>query len=144
MEQTMTRIDFYTNVADRIQYACRLARKARAARCRIVMLTTPEDIDALDLALWSVADDAFLPHVRATDSLAAQTPIILSDKHTDELPHHEVLINLTDSTPSHFARFERLLEVVPGSESEKNAGRARYTYYKERGYPLSHFIAEST
>ena len=140
----MTRIDFYTNVSDRIQFACRLARKARAAKCRIVMLAAPADIDALDLALWSVADDTFLPHVRATDSLTAQTPIILTDNADDELPHHEVLINLTDTTPVHFARFERLLEVVPGQELEKNAGRERYAYYKERGYALSHFIAEAS
>jgi len=51
-----------------------------------------------------------------------------------------VLINLSDQTPSNFARFERMLEIVADQEAERNAGRERYRFYKERGYPLNHFV----
>lgn len=34
----MTRIDFHTNISDKLTYACRLARKAHAARAKVVLL----------------------------------------------------------------------------------------------------------
>lgn len=139
----MTRIDFHSNVPDKINYACRLVRKAYAANCRIVLLTAPADLMTLDAALWTLADDAFLPHVLAGDALAAQTPIVLTDSDAAELPHHHLLINLTTTTPANFARFERMFEVISSDDAEKNAGRERYSFYKKRGYVLSHYVAEA-
>lgn len=138
----MTRIDFHSNVPDKILYACRLTRKARAADCQVVLLTTAADLDVLDAALWAMSEDSFLPHVKAGDPLAAQTPVVLTDSDAAELPHHHVLINLTDATPAHFARFERMFEVISGDEAEREAGRERFRFYKQRGYPLTHHVAE--
>lgn len=139
----MTRIDFHSNVPDRITYACRLTRKARAANCQVVLLARDrQDLMLLDEALWTFAEQEFLPHVLAGDPLAAQTPIILTDRDDAELPHHHVLVNLTAATPAHFARFERMIEVISSDESEKSAGRERFRFYKQRGYPLTHFEAD--
>lgn len=139
----MTRIDFHSNVADKLNYACRLVRKAHAARCRIVVLAAPAELAAVDAALWALSEDAFLPHVMAGDPLAAQTPIVLTDSDAAELPHHHVLINLTAATPAHFARFERMFEVISSDSAETEAGRERYRFYKGRGYPLTHYVAEA-
>ncbi|THA38965.1 DNA polymerase III subunit chi, partial [Streptomyces sp. A1136] len=65
-----------------------------------------------------------------------------SDSEAVELPHHHVLINLSGNTPEHFARFERMFEIISSDEADKAAGRDRYRFYKERGYPLSHFVAD--
>jgi DNA polymerase-3 subunit chi len=139
----MTRIDFHSNIADRIDYVCRLTRKARAADCRIVLLAQDKaQRDLLDDALWRFSELDFLPHVHAEDPLAARTPIVLSDSDTTPLPHHEVLINLSGTTPAHFARFERMVEIISNDETEKIAGRERYAFYKQRGYALTHFDAE--
>ena len=139
----MTRIDFHSNVPDKIAYACRLTRKARAANCQIVLLTgNRQELTALDQALWTFAEQEFLPHVVAGDPLATSTPIILTDSHDAELPHHHVLINLSSDTPAHFARFERLIEVISTEDADAKAGRARYSFYKQRGYPLNHFVAD--
>jgi DNA polymerase-3 subunit chi len=142
---SMTRIDFHSNVPDKISDACRLARKARAANCQIVMLAADRNqLAALDQALWTFSDLDFLPHVMAGDSLAGRTPVILADSDTVDLPHHQVLINLSTSAPAHFARFERLLEIVSLDEADKSAGRERYRFYQQRGYPLTHFVVEKT
>lgn len=136
----MTRIDFHSNVPDKHDYACRLVRKARAANCRIVVLTKDSaELAALDDRLWTFADRSFLPHVAADDPLAASTPVILAHSDDAELPHHEVLINLSERTPAHFARFERMVEIVSSEDQEKAAGRERYRFYQQRGYPLTHF-----
>lgn len=139
----MTRIDFYSNVPDKILYACRLVRKARAANCRLVLFAQDQtQLAKIDEALWTFSDTDFLPHVTADDPLAAQTPVLLAEAGMTELPHHELMINLSSQTPPDFARFERLLEIVASDEDDKAAGRERYSYYKQRGYPLSHFVAD--
>jgi DNA polymerase-3 subunit chi len=139
----MTRIDFHSNVPDKITYACRLVRKARAANSRMVMFADDAaQLAALDQALWTFSELDFLPHVMASDELAAQTPVILTDDEGAELPHHDVLVNLSARSPASFARFERMIEIVSGQDADKAAGRERYRYYQERGYPLTHFVAE--
>lgn len=141
----MTRIDFHSNVPDKVGYVCRLVRKARAANCQVVLLTSDAQHAArVDAALWSFSELDFLPHVMAGDALAAATPVILAHNDTDDVPHHQILINLTNSTPAHFARFERLFEVISADENDKLAGRERYRYYQQRGYPLTHFVADKT
>lgn len=139
----MTRIDFHSNVPDKLHYACRLVRKARAADCRVVLLTADRAmLMALDQALWTFSELDFLPHVPAGDPLAPDTPIVLTDSNSDELPHHQILINLSPTTPTHFARFERMFEIVSSDDADKTAGRERYRFYQQRGYPLSHFVAD--
>lgn len=140
----VTRIDFHSNVADKLTYACRLVRKARGAQCRIVLLTDDrQQLAELDNALWTFSEADFLPHVMAADPLAPQTPIVLTADDTVELPHYQVLINLSNSTPACFSRFERMFEIISSNPAETAAGRERYGFYKQRGYPLSHFVAES-
>lgn len=141
----MTRIDFHSNVGDTIAYACRLTRRARAADCRVVLLARDgAQLAALDDALWRFSELDFLPHVQAHDRLAARSPIILADTDAAELPHHQILINLSGATPAHFARFERLFEIIASDDADKLAGRERYVYYKQRGYSLTHYDAEKT
>jgi DNA polymerase-3 subunit chi len=139
----MTRIDFHSNVPDKIAYACRLTRKARSADCKIVILAKDaQQLAVLDEQLWVFSEHDFLPHVNLGDPLAAQTPILLTTDDAMEAPHHQILINLSDAPPGHFARFERMFEVVSSDETDKAAGRERYRYYQQRGYPLTHFVAD--
>lgn len=138
----MTRIDFHTNVPNKIHYACRLVRKARAADCRIVLLSSAQELASLDQALWTFSEADFLPHVLADDALAPHTPIVLARDDQAELPHHQVLINLSGATPAHFARFERMIEIVSTDDADRAAGRERYRFYQQRGYPLTHFVAD--
>lgn len=137
----MTRIDFHSNIQDRIAYACRLTRKARASASQIVLLATESDRLALDQALWTFSELDFLPHVAANHPLATQTPIILAAPDAAELPHQQILINLSGVTPQYFARFERMIELVGCDEAGIAAGRERWLYYKERGYLLKHIVA---
>jgi DNA polymerase-3 subunit chi len=139
----MTRIDFHSNVPDKIAYACRLVRKARAANCQVVLLNDNRgDLAALDEALWTFSDLDFVPHVMADDALAAKTPIVLTQNDTADLPHHQILINLSATTPGHFARFERMFEIISADHADISAGRERYRFYQQRGYALTHFVAK--
>lgn len=141
----MTRIDFHSNVPDKIAYSCRLIRKARAANFNVVVLAgSRNDLTTLDELLWTFSELEFLPHVVAGDPLAGSTPIILTDNDGAELPHHQILINLSQSTPGHFARFERMFEIISSDDADTVAGRERYRFYQQRGYPLTHHVADKT
>ncbi|MBC7454265.1 MAG: DNA polymerase III subunit chi [Massilia sp.] len=138
----MTRIDFHTNIPDKLAYACRLARKAYAAGAQLVLLTEDATEAArLSEALWSVSETDFLPHVLAGDPLAAQTPIIVTDSDTVELPHGDMLINLTRHAPANVDHFKRVFEIISTDPDDAAAGRKRYASYRQQSYPLTHFVA---
>jgi len=141
----VTRIDFHSKIPDKLSYACRLIRKAQAGNTKLVVLAEDrEQLNNIDSLLWTFSEQDFLPHVIAGDSLAAQTPIILTDDCDKALPHHHALVNLSRRTPEFFARFERMFELVSNDEQDLVAGRERYKYYQERGYPLTHHVADSS
>jgi DNA polymerase-3 subunit chi len=138
----MTRIDFHTNISDKLSYACRLARKAYSAGGKLVLLTEDaEQASRLNDALWDLSETDFLPHVMAGDPLAGQTPIIVTDSDDAELPHADMLVNLTRRTPANVARFNRVFEIISTDEEDAAAGRKRYVAYKQQSYPLTHFVA---
>lgn len=138
----MTRIDFHTNISDKVSYACRLARKAYGARGKLVLLAEDAaQAAALNAGLWTVGDTDFLPHAMAGDALAAQSPIIVTDSLQGDFPHYDMLVNLTRSTPHEVDRFARVFEIISVDEDDAAAGRKRYSAYKQQSYPLTHFVA---
>ncbi|MBY4895389.1 DNA polymerase III subunit chi [Cupriavidus sp. AU9028] len=133
----MTRIDFHSNVPDKLAYVCRLVRKAYGAGQKMVVHAEPEVLARLDGQLWTFSALDFLPHCGVDSPQAGQTPILLAAT-LEAAPHHELLINLSADTPRGFATFERMIEVVGADEQDRTAGRERYRQYRERGYPLAH------
>ncbi len=108
----------------------------------VVYLQDAQQLSQFDQALWTFSEQDFIPHVVAGDELADQTDVIMSFDASDELPHHQILVNLSTLTPDHFARFERMFEIVSTDEQDLTAGRGRYKHYQNRGYALTHFEAE--
>ncbi len=138
----MTRIDFHTNIGDKLAYACRLARKALGAGGKLVLLAeNAGQASALDAALWTLSDTDFLPHVMAGDALAPLTPIIISVDADAAFPHYDMLVNLGRATPAGLDRFARVFEIISKDEEDAAAGRKRYVAYKQQSYPLTHFVA---
>jgi DNA polymerase-3 subunit chi len=138
----MTRVDFHTNIADKVSYACRLARKAYGARGKLVLLANDaSEAQALNSALWTVGETDFLPHAIAGDALAAHSPIIVTDSLDGSFPHYDMLVNLTRSTPDRFERFQRVFEIISTDDADAAAGRKRYVAYKQQAIPLTHFVA---
>lgn len=132
----MTQIDFYTGVGDRALTACTLAGKALARGMRMMILTADDGwTQRLDTLLWTQPATGFLPHCRASHRLAPLTPIIL-DHVAEPVVHEQILLNLRDDLPPHFSRFERLIELVGEDEEERQQARARFRFYRDRGYEI--------
>ena len=133
----MTRIDFYilpdVDVEAKFRFACRLAHRVVAGGgVAHVRTESAEATAVLDALMWSYPEGRFLPHATTDEDQA-----LVHIGH-DEPPSgpDELLINLGSDVPPYFDRFQRVCEVVPGPELD--AGRARYSQYRRRGYPLHH------
>ncbi len=132
----MTQIDFYTQVGDKLQTACRLTAKARSLGLRVTLLCPDRETAArLDRMLWTVPATGFLPHCASDDRLASMTPVLI-DTSGDTPAHDEVLINLHPEQPASFSRFQRLAEIVSADETDRNMARERYKFYRDRGYDI--------
>jgi len=137
-DAAMTRVDFHFNAPDKLHYASRLVRKIYRGGKRVVVHGEPVAIAEFDRLLWTFSALDFIPHVGAGDPLAPHTPVLLCSE-TCETPHVEVLVNLAQSTPAFFGRFERLVEVVGGDEADRARARERWRFYKDRGYAVHSF-----
>jgi DNA polymerase-3 subunit chi len=138
----VTSIDFYFNAEDRLQVACRLAGKAVKQGTRLLIYAPePETASRIDKLLWTWPAIGFVPHCAVQAPHAADTPVLIASG--DDTPEGcELLLNLGSECPPHFERFTRLLEVV--STADKEAGRARFRFYRERGYKITnHDLAQN-
>jgi len=138
----LTRIFFYHNAADRIAATAALIGKAFMQRKPLLVYAPDADVaDHLDRHLWTHPPTGFLPHVRSDSPLAAQTPVVIADtlETLDALPHNERLFNLSTQIPGGFSRFTSVIEVVGRDDGERQAGRERVKFYKDRGYAIQYF-----
>ena len=139
----MTQIDFYTNTADKLATACRLAQKAYSLGNRMIALCPDGQMaQRLDRMLWMSPATGFTPHCDAADALAAATPVVIDRGGADPV-HDQVLMNLGDEWPPLFSRFERLIEIVTLDDDDKKLARERFKFYRDRGYEIRvHDLAE--
>lgn len=140
----MTRVDFYVlddqAEAARERFACRLAEKAFRLKHTVYLHTaSAAAAQRLDALLWTFNEGSFIPHVLAAPdldpALVAATPVQIGA--SDE-PGFDaaVLVNLDGAVPGFFSRFERVAEIVGGDADQRKLARARFKFYRDRGYAL--------
>ena len=138
------RIDFHFNVEDRLQYACRVVRKARAAdKSVLAYAREPARLARFDAALWIFSALDFVPHVYVDSPLAACTPVLLTLDVAQPAPARDVLLNLDDEVPPAFGDllncFERMIEVVSREEADRQRARERFRCYRAAGIEPNRF-----
>jgi DNA polymerase-3 subunit chi len=142
----MTEVEFHVNLPDRLQYACRLLRKAYRKGVRVAVTGSPSVLTEMDRQLWACEPEGFLPHVYLEDKPVAVSKLqhsavwLVSDaSRATELP---VLVNLGEQVCETFESFGRLIELVGDAEVDRDAGRLRWKQYVARGYtPRKHEAA---
>jgi DNA polymerase-3 subunit chi len=140
----MTRVTFYLvdGQMTRLTAACRVIEKAYQQGLDIFVHTaSPEAGARMDQLLWSFRQGSFVPHARVEedDPIA---PVMIGAGQSPPARLQGVLVNLADEVPMFFSRFRRLLEFIGPDESDRQAGRSRFKFYRDRGYPIeTHEIA---
>ena len=135
----MTRVIFYSNLADKQITLQNLVQQALEKRHLVTILTESEQAASqVNSGLWRHDVCSFIPNVLASHALAAETPVLI-DWQEKTLFQDDILINLTQQQPASFSRFRELIELVGNDENDKTAARQRYKFYRDRGYEIKHF-----
>jgi len=130
----MTAIGFYHLTRTGVEQALpALLGRTLAAGERAVVLCGAARLEALDVALWRVAEPIWLPHGTARTGDAALQPIWITDH--EEAPNGARFLFLLDghrsTTPD---RYERIFDLFDGADPEAVAGaRLRWTDAKNQG-----------
>lgn len=137
-------VDFYILEAgseqESLRTTCRLADKAYRTGHRVFVHTdSREAARRVDDLLWTFRQESFLPHGLApspgfTDP-ANLDPVLVGDGTTPSIPI-DVLINLSQDVPLFVEKSSRVAEIVGGAEQARQAGRARYRIYRDRGFVI--------
>lgn len=125
----------------RFRHACQLIEQAYLAGERVlVWLEDPATAERFDQLLWTFRDGAFVPH----EPLAAgsEAPVQLSSGATLGSTVLDggftTLVNLRDAASTEALGFARILEVLDGDAACREAGRARFRFYREAGSTPQH------
>ncbi|MEM6640777.1 MAG: DNA polymerase III subunit chi, partial [Pseudomonadota bacterium] len=89
--------------------------------------------------LWTFRDEAFVPHCLADDPAARETGadgcVIIGNGH-EPAERCALLINLAPDVPRFFSRVARVAEIIDTDPERRAQGRTRYSFYRDRGYPV--------
>ena len=135
----MSQVAFHVNAPDKTAYACRLLRKANGQGAKVVVTGELAELDRLDFALWSFSALEFLPHCRADASpgMLAASPIVMVQAG-QRPPPAAVLVHLGGPVSMHIGRFEKIIEIVGQSESDRLDARMRWKQYAAQGHAVGH------
>lgn len=146
----MTNISFHFNVADTHHYVCRLVKKAWSQQIQVLIVGERDWLEELDAQLWTFSDVDFIPHAfidSDADELSDEAVRVWlaapEQLNQEAAAQSGFLIHCGNNPLLGFERFERLIEIVPQSEDAKALARQRWSYYKHRGYPLTHHDAKN-
>lgn len=132
----MTRVEFYFNVQNKLAKVTELCDKAVAKGRQLTVFTPDTSVsEQLQQQLWHFSPASFLPSTMPYDATAHACPIII-DATGERLIQDDILINLKTDHPPFFSRFRYLVELVGSDEADKVAARARYKFYRDRGYQI--------
>ena len=150
MSDSSLTVAFHTGVADVVDHALRLTRKAITLGSRVLVIGAEDAIRALDEQLWTADPGSFLPHARwnaaqAGDSRVRRAPIWLWASPNDDRDVHgplptgqDVLINLGLAVPREAKGFSKVFEVVAANPTERAMGQQRWRTWREQGVSPAH------
>ncbi len=141
------RVDFYVlsgiEERPRLKVGCRIAERAYLAGGRVfVWLDSASEREHFDDLLWTFADRGFVPHETFQDEAQWQDTPVLVGCDTQPQQPFGVLINLGSTIPASAAHAASIAEVIDAHEERRQAGRARFRQYRDRGVtPATHNLA---
>jgi DNA polymerase-3 subunit chi len=138
---TVTEIRFYHLRTMTLERALpQILEKMLARGDRVVVMAgSNERVEALNAALWTYNDRAFLPHGSSRDGFAEDQPIWLTT--AEENPNGASMLVLADgTTASDIAAWGSAVEIFDGAdESAVAAARERWKAYKAAGHALTYW-----
>ena len=137
----MTAISFYHLESTSLDRALpKLLEKVLERGHRAVVFAGSEErVEALNSALWTYEQRAFLPHGSERDGFVDRQPIYLTT--IDENPNgSDVLVLVDGAISGQLDSFERVLDLFDGHDNGAvEAARARWRMLKDIGHELTYW-----
>ncbi len=146
MSSDATRIDFYiladANAGARLRFACKLTEKAYKSETRAhAHMQSAAAARELDEMLWTFRAGSFIPHELVKHDAKIEVPVTIGSE-SESIEQGQLLINLADEIPVFFDKYERIAEIIDGTDDCKALGRKRFSFYRDNGYmPNTHNIS---
>jgi DNA polymerase III subunit chi len=133
-----TEVNFYHLTRSSLEDALPrlLLKTLQAGERAVVLLGSPERVDALNTHLWSYDQASFLPHGSARDGEADRQPVWLT--HLDENPNGAAFLFVADRARSdHVGDYKRCFELFDGRDEGAVAdARERWKAYRDAGHAV--------
>jgi DNA polymerase-3 subunit chi len=139
----LTDVAFHTGIANPLDYACRLLRKAYRSGARVAVHGEPAMLDRLDQALWTFEALEFVPHVvlprdGGDAGRLALSPIVLVKDTATAPAACRIGVTLAGHPVPEVGTFDRLIAIVGLDPEHREAGRQRWREYERAGHAVSH------
>jgi DNA polymerase-3 subunit chi len=139
----MTDVAFHTGIANPLDYACRLLRKAYRSGARVAVHGEAALLDRLDQALWTFEPLEFVPHAMlprdgADAQRLAMSPIVLVKDAATAPAQCRIGVTLAGHPVADLGAFDRLIAIVGLDPEHREAGRQRWREYERAGHAVSH------
>ncbi|MEI6414594.1 MAG: DNA polymerase III subunit chi [Pseudomonadota bacterium] len=123
---------------DRFLLACHLAERFQGEKQHLYIHTEGEDATChMNRLLWTFRQGSFIPHGLAGTEEDTTVPVsVLIGHHQPPLGSLDRLMNLTHEVPDFFHRFTEVVEPLDQDPAVREAGRARFRFYRERGLKI--------
>lgn len=130
------RVDFYLleskEESARNLLACRLVEKAYLRGHRVfIYCNNQQEAHLLDELLWTFKDNSFIPHNLQGEGPEPPPPIQIGYQ-SEPRGFNDILLNLNQDLPAFYARFQRIMEIVPNDEAAKELCRQHYKAYRAK------------
>ena len=133
-----TEVNFYHLTKSSLEDALPrlLVKTLQAGERAVVLLGSPERVDALNTHLWTYDRNGFLPHGSARDGEAERQPVWLT--HLDENPNSAAFLFVADRAKSdRVDQYKRCFELFDGRDEAAVAdSRERWKAYKAAGHAV--------
>lgn len=140
----MSEVRFYHLTRSTIDAALpRLLEKVLERGKRAVVVASAERIDALDAAMWTYDDRAFLPHGTKRDGHAADQPIWLTS--AIENPNGATVLVMAEGGVDDPRDWEMTIEFIDGADQAAvEAARERWRGHRAQGREVTYWAQNET
>jgi DNA polymerase-3 subunit chi len=133
-------VDFYVlegSEASAERLACHLAMRAWESGHRVLLRAAGEaQAKSLDELMWDFPPGRLVPHGRGVEGDAA--PVCIGIPEDGFPAGRDLVINMTAETVPQPERYQRVLEIVPAEDTQREVSRTKFRIYREQGLNPGH------
>jgi DNA polymerase-3 subunit chi len=116
-----------------------LEKTLEAGKRAVVLAGTADRVEALNMLLWAVNPNGWLPHGSAKDGSPADQPVWLTNQ--EENPNGATFLFMTDGVmATSLDGYDRCFDLFDGNDDGAvTAARGRWKEFKEAGHDLTYW-----